>query len=59
VFACDVQNNFLEMGAAVQSEPGRPWWNYTTQSCVEMEPFPVVTAIVQDLPGNRDAFVIS
>jgi hypothetical protein len=55
----DPQRNFLEMGEAVCSEDGGPWWEYRTQTQVDMEPFPVVAAIVQDLPGNRDAFVIS
>jgi len=55
----DAQKNFLEMGEAVQSEAGSPWWNYTTQTCVDMDPFPIVAAIIQDLPGNRDAFVIN
>ena len=55
----DAQKNFLEMGEAVRSEAGSPWWNYTTQTCVNMSPFPTVAAIIQDLPGNRDAFVIS
>ena len=55
----DPQRNFLEMGEAVQSEAGSRWWNYRTQTCVNMSPFPSVAAIIQDLPGNRDAFVIS
>jgi len=55
----DPQRNFLEMGEAVQSEAGSPWWNYRTQTRVNMSPFPAVAAIVQDLPGNRDVFVIS
>jgi hypothetical protein len=55
----DPQRNFLEMGEAVQSEAGSPWWNYRTQTRVDMDPFPGVAAIIQDLPGNRDAFVIS
>ena len=55
----DPQKNFLEMGEAVRSEAGGPWWNYTTQTRVAMSPFPTVAAIIQDLPGNRDAFVIS
>lgn len=54
----DSQKNFLEMGEAVPSEPGSPWWHYTTQSFVRMDPFPVVAAIAQDLPGNRDSLVI-
>jgi hypothetical protein len=54
----DPQRNFLEMGEAVKPEGGGPWWSYTTQTQVNMSPFPVVAAIVQDLPGNRDAFVI-
>lgn len=55
----DAQKNFLEMGEAVQADPGSPWWHYTTQTRVDMDPFPSVAAIIQDLPGNRDAFVIS
>jgi hypothetical protein len=55
----DPQKNFLEMGEAVRSEAGSPWWNYTIQTRVDMNPFPAVAAIVQDLPGNRDVFVIS
>ena len=55
----DPQRNFLEMGEAVQSEAGSPWWNYRTQTLVNMSPLPAVAAIIQDLPGNRDAFVIS
>ncbi|HSL44515.1 MAG TPA: hypothetical protein VK897_13850 [Anaerolineales bacterium] len=55
----DPQRNFLEMGEAVQTEDGGPWWHYTTQTRVAMSPFPTVAAIIQDLPGNRDAFVIS
>ena len=55
----DARKNFLEMGEAVQSEAGEPWWNYTTQSLVKMEPFPTVAAIAQDLAGNRDSFVIT
>jgi hypothetical protein len=55
----DPQKNFLEMGEAVQAEPGGPWWHYTAQTQVNMDPFPVVAAIVQDLPGNRDVFVIN
>jgi hypothetical protein len=46
------------MGEAVQSEAGSPWWNYTTQTRVALDPFPAVAAIVQDLPGNRDVFVV-
>lgn len=55
----DAQKNFLEMGEAVQPEAGSRWWNYRTQTRVNMSPFPTVAAIIQDLPGNRDAFVIS
>jgi hypothetical protein len=55
----DPQRNFLEMGEAVKPEDGGPWWNYRTQTRVNMDPFPSVAAIVQDLPGNRDVFVIS
>jgi hypothetical protein len=49
----------LEMGKAVQSAAGSPWWNYTTKSRVTMTPFPLVEAIAQDLPGNQDSFAIS
>ena len=55
----DAQKNFLEMGEAVQAEDGGAWWNYTTQSLVELDPFPTVAAIAQDMPGNRDVLVIS
>jgi hypothetical protein len=55
----DADENILEMGEAVQSEPGSAWWDYTTQSFVTTEPFPMVEAIAQDLPGNIDSFVIS
>ena len=55
----DAQKNFLEMGEAVRSEADSLWWNYRTQTRVNMSPFPTVAAIIQDLPGNRDAFVIS
>jgi hypothetical protein len=53
----DPDRNFLEMGEAVRSEAGGAWWDYTTQTQVNMDPFPVVAALAQDLPGNRDAFV--
>jgi hypothetical protein len=55
----DAEENVLEMGEAVQLEPGSPWWNYTTKSLVSMIPFPIVEATAQDLPGNKDSFVIS
>jgi hypothetical protein len=55
----DPQKNFLEMGEAVRSEEGGAWWSYTTQTRMNMSPFPIVAAIAQDLPGNRDSFVIS
>jgi hypothetical protein len=57
VVISDPDRNFLEMGEAVCSKAGGPWWDYTTQTRVDMDPFPVVAALVQDLPGNRDAFV--
>jgi hypothetical protein len=49
--------NMLEIGEAVQSEAGSPWWNYTTKSRVCIVPFPSVEAIAYDLAGNRDSFV--
>lgn len=55
----DAQGMLLEMGEAVQSEPGSSWWNYTTKSRVTMTPFPTVKAIAEDLPGNRASFMIS
>lgn len=55
----DSEENLLEMGEAVQSEPGSSWWSYTTKSLVTMTPFPIVEATAQDLPGNSDTFVIS
>ena len=54
----DPQGEVLEMGAAVLSEAGSPWWIYTTQSLVSLQPFPTVQAIAFDLPGNRDSFII-
>lgn len=53
------EGTLLEMGEAVQSEPGGTWWNFTTKSLVTMAPFPTVKAIAQDLPGNRTSFTIS
>jgi hypothetical protein len=55
----DKDENVLEMGEATPSEPGSAWWNYTTKRLVPMRPFPIVEATAYDLPGNRDAFVIS
>jgi hypothetical protein len=55
----DADENVLEMGEATQSEPGGPWWNYTTKSVVKMSPFPIVEATAHDLPGHNDSFVIS
>lgn len=55
----DAEENVLEMGEAVQSTDGGPWWNYTTRSRIKLEPFPFVEAIARDLPGNCDSFVIS
>lgn len=55
----DAEENLLEMGEAVQAEPGSPWWNYTTKSLVRMTPFPIVEVTAFDLPGNSDSFVIS
>ena len=59
VVICDAGENVLESGEDVQAAPGSAWWNYTTQSVVKMNPFPLVEAIAQDLPGNIDSFVIS
>lgn len=55
----DAEDKLLEMGEAVQSEPGGAWWDYTTRSRVRMTPFPGVEATAQDLPGNSDSFIIS
>jgi len=55
----DAEENVLEMGEAVRSEAGSPWWNYTIKSLVPMSPFPSVEATAQDLPGNSDSFIIS
>ncbi|HET9588195.1 MAG TPA: hypothetical protein VFO91_05365 [Anaerolineales bacterium] len=55
----DAEENVLEMGEAVQSQAGSPWWNYTTKSIVKMTPFPSIEATAQDLPGNTDSFIIS
>jgi len=55
----DAQENVLEAGEAARSENGSIWWNYTTQALVAMTPFPTVEATAQDLPGNRDSFVIN
>ena len=55
----DAQGTLLEMGEAVQSEPGGAWWSYTTKSLVRMTPFPTVKAIAHDLPGNSASFTIS
>lgn len=54
----DTEGKMLEMGDAVPSQAGSPWWNYTTQSTVALTPFPSVQAIALDLPGNRDSFFI-
>ena len=54
----DLDETVLETGeAAPSTEDG--WWNYTTQSQINMTPFPTVEAIAEDLPGNTDAFAIS
>lgn len=55
----DAQENMLEMGEAVQAEPGSAWWHYTTRSAVSIEPFPILEATAEDLPGNSDTFVVS
>jgi hypothetical protein len=55
----DAAGNVLEMGEAMPSPASGPWWTYTTQSRVPMNPFPCVEAIAVDLPGNRDSFTIS
>ena len=55
----DAEENVLEMGEALQLEPGSAWWNYTTKKLVPMTPFPIVEATAQDLPGNSGVFVIS
>jgi hypothetical protein len=54
----DQQGQVLEMGEATLSQAGSPWWNYTTQTPVPLQPFPSVQAIAFDLPGNRDSFII-
>lgn len=55
----DANENVLETGEAVQSEPGSLWWNYTTKKPVSITPFPIVEATAYDLPGNSNTFVIS
>ena len=55
----NAEGTLLEMGGAVQSEPGGAWWNYTTKSLVTMTPFPSIKAIAHDLPGNSASFTIS
>jgi hypothetical protein len=55
----DAWENVLEMGEAVQSEAGSPWWNYTTTAVVPMTPFPLLEAIAWDLPGNSDSFFVN
>ncbi len=59
VVSRDAEENVLEMGEAAQAVAGSDWWDYTTKSFVPMDPFPIVEAIAQDLPGNSDVFVIS
>lgn len=59
VVICDADENVLEMGEAVQSETDSAWWRYTTTSRINIEPFPMVEAVAQDLPGNQDSFVIT
>lgn len=48
----------LETGEAAQSKAGSPWWVYTTQSTLSLDPFPTVQAVAQDLPGNNTSFTI-
>lgn len=55
----DLDENVLEMGEAVPTEAGSPWWKYTTRSYITMEPFPLVEATARDLAGNQDSFAIS
>jgi hypothetical protein len=55
----DAQGQIMEMGEAVQAGTDSAWWNYTTQSAIELTPFPSVQAIAFDLPGNRASFTIS
>ena len=55
----DAEGKLLEMGEALQSEPGGTWWNYATKSLVMMTPFPTVKAIAHDLPGNSASFTVS
>jgi hypothetical protein len=55
----DLNENVLETGEAVPSVEDSAWWNYTTQSQIDMMPFPTVEAIAEDLPGNTDSFAIS
>jgi hypothetical protein len=55
----DLDENVLETGDATPSAEDNAWWNYTTQSQINMTPFPTVEAIAEDLPGNTDSFAIS
>ena len=55
----DSNENALESGEAVPSAEDNAWWNYTTQSHINMTPFPTVEAIAEDLPGNTGSFAIS
>jgi hypothetical protein len=55
----DLNENVLETGEAVPSAEDSSWWNYTTQSEIDMMPFPILEATAQDLPGNTDSFAIS
>jgi hypothetical protein len=54
-----LNENVLETGEAVPSPEDSTWWNYTTQSQINMTPFPTVEATAEDLPGNTDSFAIS
>lgn len=54
----DAQGDVLESGEAVPSPAGADWWTYTTTTSVSLTPFPSLEAIVRNLPGNKDSFMI-
>jgi hypothetical protein len=54
----DAEGAVRETGEAAPSEAGSPWWVYTTQATLSLDPFPTVQAIAQDLPGNSTSFTI-
>ena len=46
----DESNNIFEQGNAVQADG--LWWEYTSTTQVSVESNPIVSATVEDLPGN-------